>query len=108
MENAIPAEKIQSELNVEFSKYEIIFGGVKQEARAKVIRENLVALGIETDIVFVESLQVFRVIKVIEDDYFTVDKLTQKYRDQTGIQDIWIRSDCQGENEYRFSSISIL
>ena len=103
----ISEAKISSRFKVEFADYTVLFGGVKEESRAKVIQANLLDLGIQTNIVYEDEFNVYRVQLKITEDYDTVDSMVQDFRAKTGISDIWMRSDCDENDKYRFAELNI-
>ena len=105
--SGITTHKIEGRTRVEYADYQLIFGSVREKERAEVIQVQLEKQGIKTQISYLEALEVYRVFSEKTTTYDSIDQLAATYRQQTGIDEIWILSACDGNSTYRQTTVTI-
>ena len=105
--SGIATDRIEGRTRVEYADYQLIFGSVREKERAEVIQVQLEKQGIKTQISYLEALEVYRVFLEKTTTYDSIDQLAADYRQQTGIDEIWILSACDGNSSYRKTTVTI-
>lgn len=105
--SGIATDRIDGRTRVEYADYQLIFGSVREKERAEVIQVQLEEQGIKTQISYLEALEVYRVFLEKTTTYDSIDQLAAAYRQQTGIDEIWILSACDGNSSYRQTTVTI-